>query len=62
MDGFAFCKTLGGLALRPLGNRWLAWTGFMAGVLLMAAGIGRGEFIAVLHKASRICLECIGIG
>ncbi|MEW6448718.1 MAG: CD1871A family CXXC motif-containing protein [Bacillota bacterium] len=34
----------------------------MAGVLLMAAGIGRGEFIAVLHKASRICLECIGIG
>lgn len=48
--------------MRRLGSRWLPWVGFAAGLLLMAAGIARGEFIAVLYKASRICLECIGIG
>jgi len=33
-----------------------------AGLLLLVAGIVRGEVPAVLQKAARICLECIGIG
>ena len=33
-----------------------------AGVLCVGIGILRGEPAAVLQKAVRICLECIGIG
>jgi len=51
-----------GRCLRQFRGRRLAWAGLVAGVLLMAAGMARGEFIAVLYKASRICLECIGVG
>lgn len=32
------------------------------GIFLVVAGIFRGEALAVFNKASRICLECIGIG
>ncbi|MBP5200112.1 MAG: thioredoxin [Schwartzia sp.] len=39
-------------------RRWL----FGAAAALIAAGIWRGEYRAVLAKASRICLECIGLG
>ncbi|MDO4292855.1 MAG: CD1871A family CXXC motif-containing protein [Eubacteriales bacterium] len=34
----------------------------LVGAVLMACGIARGEMAVVLAKATRICLECIGIG
>jgi len=33
-----------------------------AAIGCIAAGLVRNEQLAVLHKAVRICLECIGIG
>jgi len=33
-----------------------------AGILLIWAGLARGEGDWVLAKAIRICLECIGLG
>lgn len=33
-----------------------------AGIALVLAGIFRGEAEAVFNKATRICMECIGIG
>lgn len=32
------------------------------GFVMIAAGIFRGEALTVLNKATKICLECIGIG
>ena len=32
------------------------------GIILVAAGIFRGEALTVFNKATRICMECIGIG
>lgn len=32
------------------------------GIVMMGVGIYRGEWSEVLTKATRICLECIGIG
>ncbi|MBQ7537714.1 MAG: hypothetical protein IJT42_01950 [Treponema sp.] len=32
------------------------------GLILLFAGIFRGEVAVVFNKASRICMECIGIG
>lgn len=39
--------------------RWLLLSIFM---VMIIAGIQRGEMTVVLDKAIRICLECIGIG
>lgn len=33
-----------------------------AGVLMMAAGVVRGEVGTLFVKSTNICLECIGIG
>lgn len=33
-----------------------------AGVILVGIGLWQGQYGAVLQKAVRICLECIGIG
>ncbi len=32
------------------------------GTVLVLAGLFRGEVAVVFEKASKICLECIGIG
>ncbi len=34
----------------------------IGGIVLVSAGIATGEYVSVLQKSIRICLECIGIG
>ena len=34
----------------------------IAGAGMIVLGVFRGEHIAVLEKATKICLECMGIG
>ena len=34
----------------------------IAGAAFLAYGIASGQAVAVLNKAIRICMECIGIG
>ena len=43
-------------------RRLISVIALLVGVLLVVLGIFRGEVAVVLGKASRICLECIGIG
>ena len=35
---------------------------FIASIIMIVAGVITGEAQTVLSKATRICLECIGIG
>ena len=34
----------------------------VAGIAMLCFGIWRGEATAVLSKAIKLCLECVGIG
>ncbi len=43
-------------------SRWAGLSAAVVGICFMALGIYRGEMTVVFEKASRICLECIGIG
>lgn len=43
-------------------GRALAWVIIAVSVGMMAYGWSQGEANVVLHKAIRICMECIGIG
>ena len=40
----------------------LRWTVAVLGVAFVVIGVARGEYLDVLSKAVRVCLECIGIG
>ena len=34
----------------------------ISGIVMMAAGLLRGEALEILRKAIVVCMECIGIG
>ena len=43
-------------------KRGASWLALLVGALLAAAGLLTGQYAAVLQKAVRVCLECVGIG
>ena len=43
-------------------DRRLSLIYIIIGIALVIAGIFRGEAVTVFNKATRICMECIGIG
>jgi hypothetical protein len=38
------------------------YLGLIAFILLFLIGINTGETLAILEKATKICLSCIGLG
>ncbi len=45
-----------------LKDNWKPLVSLAVGAVLVVLGIFRGEVMVVLGKATRICMECIGIG
>ena len=43
-------------------RRIIAFVLLALGIVLILAGIFRGEVATVFNKATHICMECIGIG
>jgi len=43
-------------------RRIIAILSICFGIFLVLAGVFRGEAETVFYKATRICMECIGIG
>ena len=43
-------------------HRIIALLFLLLGIVLVLLGIFRGEAVTVFNKATRICMECIGIG
>ena len=43
-------------------SKWIKYIILVLSVVMIIAGVITGEAQAVLSKATRICLECIGIG
>lgn len=43
-------------------HRIIAAIFLLIGIALVIAGIFREEAVTVFNKATRICMECIGIG
>jgi len=35
---------------------------FLTGAAMISFGVERGELQIIFNKASRVCLECIGLG
>lgn len=40
----------------------ITWTLLVVSVIMICIGIYRGEAVAVLNKAIKVCMQCIGIG
>ena len=55
----------GTVCLCRMAGRWgRQWqiTLLLAGAAMLCFGVWRGEAAAVLNKAIKLCLECVGIG
>ncbi len=57
-------KGFGGMKkiLRATKSRMFSYALIMLSVVFIFVGVHEGEHLIVLHKAIRICMECIGIG
>ena len=45
-----------------MGRRAVQVTGLVTALILIAMGLAQGDGVDVLRKATRVCMECIGLG